>query len=567
MVILPAATAPFAGWSALRDELRGLGAQRLLRVLLRKVYAEMPQSGYSFVGDPFHNYVNHPVIARVLVRMILDGEPAGDLDAPISPAEADRLCGILAQLNELARSRHVGRDPEEVVVSGSQAFEAAVYGQWINTFELRGRHAQANREIARAWAMLRWHWPKVASTLGNIGPATIPAVPLLSAFDSLEHVTALYIAFLSEAGYIETPEKHFLHTALFPNLSQFLALYAPPARDVVGEWSAIEGDPLMGLGSPFRHEPVVALPSGALVAPDPGQVFSGFSDLLLRRAIIPLQGACESQDEAVRLLSGRLFESYAASLVSEIAALQPGVRYEPEFEMGDGTKSLDSFLISDALLLMWEFKALRLPEPNEDTLHPSGMYRWLRAVAGADDRKQRGPYKQISEFVRRWQRSPDCISRIGPATAARRGALIVVVATDPPPFLHWRRFREGVWREGLDQAAAGIDQSTLFLSINDVEELLSVGEWLRTRGQDTPSPTDLLMDYLRQCRDPQYASFHGARGFMKAGLRDFLADRFPERGAPLPTLLSRAYDECMLGVRQVAFPDGGPDHGRPSAHN
>lgn len=58
-------TSPFQGWRSIRRTGWAVGPLRALRWLLTRVHAEMGREDGTFRGDGVHNYVNHPLAARM----------------------------------------------------------------------------------------------------------------------------------------------------------------------------------------------------------------------------------------------------------------------------------------------------------------------------------------------------------------------------------------------------------------------------------------------------------------------------------------------------------------------
>lgn len=547
--------APFVGWTTLRATLTTLGPMRVLRVLMKSVRAEMDEDDGCFRGDSVHNYVNHPLVARAALKLAVELDPSlasGDADSDaLSVEQGEDLRLVLRQVNELARSSLQARRPanfDRTPRFSQEHVERIVDILWVETLRGRGRANSFKHELGRAWLLLRTYWiDRRAEVKGAVDLSL--ADPLDTVFDSMECAIALVVALLHFGGRMEDARTTLAGTAFAGHLEAVLGWYAQPAGAVVGDWVDIELFASRGIDGAFQSEPVVRLGEFGLIAPDLAMALSGIADRALSRGLANYANNGAKALESARTVLGLVFERHVQSLVEECALNSASSRFENEFKLADTTDSPDAFLVSGSEVCAFEAKATRYPAPVHDHLDRSAFLQWLREVTGERPATNRAPLEQGARFVERW--------RLGDATAvAKLGThapntfwYVIVVHEDLPPFVHWERFRDLMWRPKLGARERALDARTLFISIRDLEALVAALAWLRDVGRSSDAARVLTEWRAVWDCDEEIASSRE----LKPSLRSYVLGRFPRSAGYIPVSLSSAFRECWTATGEALF--------------
>ena len=488
-------TEPFAGWDAVRQTVSAIGPLRALRYLLLRVAEEQQHDGV-FQGDGTHNYINHPIAARAILRVWADAPAAPtvvELVQPIDAQEETEILHALRQFNELSRTRLAQSRRPDYDTHGrfSQAhIERVVEALWLQTLLARGRSNAPKYEIARAWLMLRRFWQERKEEVRGAIEHRLRE-PLDTAFQSLEHGLFLNVAAFKARGIIVSTRDMFRHTEFRDQLPTILDLYVKPAGEVAGPWADVESVAQRGIESAFQYEPLVRLGANAIVAPDLGLVLCGITDRVITSTVANYAVDGEHVLEAAQTVLGLVFERYVQRLVEECARNSRGSRFVQEFQLDDQSASPDAIIV-EAEVTLFEAKATRYPVPFADHLDAASFLGWLRKVAG-ERPGQRGPITQGARFVRKWREHDGaCERELGAFRTNTDLRYVIISAEDLPVFAHWQKFRETLWRPQLGQEEQVLDERTLFVSIHDLEALAATLIALGAR--NTPRTIGELLD-------------------------------------------------------------------------
>jgi len=535
-------TETFAGWDRLRDDIATVGPLRLLGIAVEKIHREMDGNGLRFIGDQHHNYINHPPLARVLVRMICDGVDSPRLSEATSAVEADLIGSVLHRLSSLAGARTGDDFIDRPCRSRDRVSTRSLRDAWLNTLEIGPRHNFAKAEIGRTMLMLRRFWKeREPDVLKKKGIAL--RQPLSSAFEDLDHYLWLHIQMLQSKRIVGRPEG-LLGGALDPEaLLRVVNLYVPDASEVVGTWQDIENSPVALLDNPFMDEPIVRLPDGGLVAPDPGLLTAGLPNRLLRRTLAGLvDDQCRA--EAASTLIGFAFEEYGRALLGSCE----GETFVQEFELEAGGDSPDGFLVSDGQLGQFEFKAKRHPAVTPDVLRLSGLRRWMGEVAGERRDDGKAPYQQYVRFLEEWSSGdPAVVDLLGHHEDYEDGFYALVSFDNVPFAMHWDRHRQLLWGDDLHVRQAAVDGISVFLSIAELEHLVGLVEAAANDGKQL-SALQILTDWKNWLQAGPKAVFGDQEMEMRGPLRSYLQQHYTEWFGQMPDVVGEAYDQAFAGV-------------------
>ncbi|WP_224360686.1 hypothetical protein [Hyalangium versicolor] len=528
---------PFTSWMQVRGQLKQLGPARVLRILLEMVHHHMRANQGVFVGDAVHNFINHAIVVRVLLRQIIDGNL--DLAQPVallSDAEKRVFLSVLKQLNDKANTES----------SASPSVADMVEKAWRLTLRHRGRSRSPKFEIARAWILLRRKWKEKRESILSMYDAKIQ-IPLSVAFDSLEHGLVLNFALYHGSGLVSDVGRAFEQVSFAAQLDSLLDWYVPPADAVVGDWSDIESFPGVGLSSVFSENPIVRI-GKALIAPDPSLLLADLEDRMVRRALRNFVEEGAKREEIARTMLGYVFESYVQDLVAACCAFSTDEEYIEEFEVGAGRDSPEAFA-KGPVLTIFEAKTTRFMRPFDAHGGLSDFLSWLRKIAG-ERPGSRGALEQGARFLSLWKSSStEIVSRLGAWDPSSPFYYVIVSPEDPPFVTHWSEFRAQLWRPSLEPGARELDARTIFMSIRDLEIILCTLQWLKDEGRPG-SIHSLLGEWLQQWNSPGLRISHDR---VKSGIGDFLLGKSPAVASVMPALLKSAFDEFMDQTHGLAF--------------
>src|ERR1700733_8275729 len=89
---------PFSGWTSFLERCRRVGGRRGCLVLSTAVAKDMEQNEGIFIGDAGHNFANHTLLSRILLRVWLDELAAGTVPAdPLAPEDLGTLKALLLE--------------------------------------------------------------------------------------------------------------------------------------------------------------------------------------------------------------------------------------------------------------------------------------------------------------------------------------------------------------------------------------------------------------------------------------------------------------------------------------
>jgi hypothetical protein len=558
---ISSAVAPFRGWDGLRQAIRTIGPERLLRALVRKAGSEAKESAAGFTGDALHNYLSHHIVAHILLRMLLDGEAEPmSLDAEFTSTESETIANILGQVNFLAAER-IGPPNQRPAHTKRHLFQRIVRGLWVNHLEVGSRLSSPKFEIARSWLMLRQFWPARVAQISSEVPLHLRG-PLVSAFQALEYIFLLHIAVHTRGPVIDNPTVALRMAE--GAIDRVLDLYIPDAADVVGSWDLIENEAIGTLLNPFIENPIIRLPSGTILAPDPGVLIQGISDRLLNRAVDYYADEYKSElAVAASRLLGKVFEDYACYLLTTIGAQLGNVEVKGPFNYGQPEhESPDVLWFEDQgkYLAIFECKSARLKPHSAAALELDSMYAWFARLSGAND--ERGPYEQLLRFVDDWQKGDaECVRQLGRADEERSGVYLLVSLAQPPPFANWPSFRKLLFRPMLTSAQCRADQRSLYVGIGDLE----LYALLVNSGRCKLKLSALLSEWNAQLstqpdfRKPNPNVHRGTVPTVpvpetvdtKGGLSDFLRQRFQVENLTAPAAIDAAVAGCFAEIESL----------------
>ena len=549
---------PFPGWGRYREVAATLESFPAALMLMQVCFRVMQDDDGVFVGDGLHNYDSHHVLARVLLRQWLDaGAPSCDPGTPWPAVDKETYRHLFSWSNDLTErdARARAARSEEHPPGSTEHFHRISEAAWEGALKSRLRNASPKFEQARAWALLRHYWPAARNASQTALDRGVRD-PLDTAFESSEHYLFLTVALHRAGGWIPDPVTAFAGTAL-GDVESFLQWYVPLIEDVVGDWATIEGERRTGLVSAFVDEPIVRLPDGGLLAPDPGLLWSGIEERLSRRAragLVDNHGA-----DLVGDLWGAAIERYVQDLVRDAAAPGPGSVLQP-FSFGDPGAEIESpdVPVSAKPFVGMEVKATRWSEPYEDALSLNWLCDWLEKVLGRRTSTGRGPWEQGSAFFEAWRAgSPEIVAKLGPFPGYP-GLVYAVVTPEIVPFaVHVPAFRKKLLEPGLTLELKALSNSTVFLAIDDLEVAATIAEGLGTgSGFDVVSE---LVEWKALC-ETQRPAFEDDQGRKRLLPRfgDFLVEKYPEAASGMPARLQSAMGEFWDAAAKAGFGQGLP---------
>lgn len=544
----------FPGWDPVRRDLIAVGPFRVLAHLQERAQSEL-RNGGAFGGDESHTPINHAILTRILLRLIVDAPNSITAEvAALSSTERAQVETILEQMTGLVNGAS-NQDRVEGLARGSNDLTRQIARwNWRTHLGLAGRSRVAKCEIARTWLLLRDYWPRSRGrAAGNVIPQLVD--PLVSAFDSLEHLLALYLSlFNTDRALVIEPSRYFVATQFGPLLAEVFELYVPEAADVVGTWADIEAQAAFPHRNPFRREALLRIGQQLLVAPDPGILFSGAESRMISRAVRAASAReClpeHSLLEGANTLLGYIYEDYLRDLLEEVAA-ETRESYFPEFRTTEGGLSPDAALRKNKNVLLFECKARGLPTVDEQPASLEPFLEMLRVLAG--ERSNRSPFAQLSNFFSTWRaRDAEAVSRLGRFAAGPRRC-VIVCPDNLPNVVHWRLFRDQVVAHDLGPPEREAERLVEFASIYDVEVLCSAAQMLNRR-QAAVTCFDLIERWRNSNRKTNGFDLEGSVDRLKWSLGDYLLVKHPDVNALLLPRTQDALQKAFAAATTTLFP-------------
>ncbi|MBI4814848.1 MAG: hypothetical protein HY791_01240 [Deltaproteobacteria bacterium] len=546
---------PFPGWDAFRGNLAALDPFRVLAYLLGVSQSEVKATG-AFQGNPLHNPMNHGPFCRILLRQILD-QPSS-ISATVkalSAKELERVSTALAELNGLIEEEgNRDHDPSLAAHSVELTSQIARDG-WRRHLATAGRSRVMKCEVARIWLLLREYWPRARARAGK-KDKVIPNLhdPLVSAFDSMEYVLALYVSMhCSEFAFVVEPERYFKQTDLADKLRQAFELYVPQASEVVGTWAEIEAQTPFPHRNPFRQEPLLRIDDRVLLSPDPGILFSGIEGRLIKRAVRAASATtaikADSLLEGANTLLGKMYEDYVRDLLDDLAK-DTGETYLPEFALSNRNDSPDAILRNGPSILFFECKARGLPTIVQQPAPLDDLLSQISVLAGIRDDKP--PFAQLSRFFDAWRGGDEeACSQLGRFEAGKRRCL-VVSPDNLPNVTYWRLFRDQMVATTLDKSGKEAERLVEFVSIYDLE-ILCAALRLTNNKPRTLSAFELV-ERWRTCNRRESSFFLNKKADkVKLSLGDYLLTNHPGINDVSLTRSKIALDEVFKSAGATLF--------------
>ncbi len=538
---------PFPGWQQFRADITAFGPRRLLSRLIHAAKQEVKHSG-RFIGGAVHNYTNHPIICRAALRLILDDFDATEPDdtESLTDKRRDLFLRILLAANGLGNLAVWTPLDQGGERSRRRAIAELTY---LLGFLHKDRNHTTVHEIARVWLYYRRYWDDVVRARPHQFSRNLK--PLSTAFDCIEGYLFMAASVIPKQEVrLADPATTFALTRFGAQVDQVVKWYACDAHVAVGTWFDIERYPLGGIGSVFLKHPLLRLPDGSIIAPEPGMLLGGLDARLSQRLASTYDDA--SEREEVLTLLGHCHEAHLRALLSECATYSRDELFCDEFPFGNAELSPDGFLRGSEVTI-FEAKATRTPDPpGRPKL--SDFNTWLDTAAGARPPK-RGPLDQGLRFLDAWRHNDSrVIAQLGRPPAVANINYVIVVPDPLPPIVNWMPYRRELWADQRFTAAQrGLNERTVFISIRELEYLVGTMRHLHKAGTPTTCASLLAAWHRSWPDDSKIAVVGNVSGAFKHNLTNFLSMHVPEARATTAKFIEKAFLEAMDEANRFGF--------------
>ncbi len=376
-----------------------------------------------------------------------------------------------------------------------------------------------------------------------------------TAFETMEHALLLAFSVLCNEGYVKSPANMLKNTELADKIESFISLYVPDAKTVVDDWDVLRRFPYENFDSPFREHPIVKMPDGSLICPDPGLLFTAFFDRMINRILADY----DDEKKWASSIIGALFEKYVGELL-KICAEASGETHLDEFDLrtrrdasSDSEKSPDGFL-TGRVLMSFEVKATRYPRPIEKNWKHTALIDWLGKLAGQNE--TRPPLGQGLAFFDYWSRgNKECIDHLGEFPGIDGVYYIIVSIEEIPLAVHWQDFQNKIWSTDFTKEQRKLLSRTVFLSVQDLEILACLLHGASSKGQQLKADT-LIEEWRREWRTKGLCLPVDSRGNVELNnsFGRFLIARYrPLFSKTRPEFLDRNSRRFFDAVKMVGF--------------
>jgi hypothetical protein len=537
----------FESWSSIRSKCKAVGVSRLLNFLIMKAMVEVDENDGVFIGNGLHNYLNHHVLCRLLILMIIEEGipyPPGQ-HSEFSTEELKVVVSIFGQLNDRydftekfirGKSRKKGiRNKED-----SAVIRSIINSDWKSSLNFKHRNNSSKFEIARAWMFFRHYWKKVSNRI-NVSDHKM-LHPMNSAFEAIHYELLLLAAIERYHYYIPNPKIAFQNTDFSTKVLNFIDIYIPDAVDVVTTFKDAEKYPFEGLESPFLENPIIKLPNGSLIAPEPGLLFCGIEDRFFRKVQKNFQDD-DYDKKKVRTIFGYIFEEHVCFLVKKIAEFSSHERFLPEFKYDGNSLSPECFILGKSIF-SFEAKFKRFPIPSKSTISIKSYFDWVNILTGKKD--GRPPLYQGINFFDRWSNGHrEILQQLGKRKNFSNLYYLVVSSENIPATANWFEFRNNEWGKKFDIKQKSLDKNTWFISIRDLEILASYSE------QKEISFELVFLDWIDYWSNHKALVTSEGKKQFKMTFRDFLVKGYPELANSMLTDMKAHLDEYYNEVEDI----------------
>jgi hypothetical protein len=538
---------PFSGWPDFTKELLAFPPLTSLVVLAKVVHQNAVANDGTFNNSGSHNRVTHQVFQRLMLGLLTEevGKIANTTHQDkfatlVRSGTFARLCGELGGL----RSTHPALNPKTKGPPRSQMES----GQWFTAIEQSPFVGPAKIELARTWIMYEKIWRQL------VGDSLVPPnSALFSAFTDPKYALFLGLVLWHFSGYVENPQPTLSHQLTQNQVQTILDLFTVPLDEFIQRAGALGVYPKR-FQNPFLLDPVIRLPNGALLAPDPTALFTGFEKRMLYRAL--RQGANDGGEDGFQQVStafGKVFEEYGRKVLRAIKHGAACQKYQDEFSYFVGSARMDSpdaFVLRGDTPLVFEFKSVRHPFDADAEVTAQGLTSWLNRVLGMTDK--RPPLEQGLTFFR-WLAANGANGSV--CKESLNNYLYLLVTYDDPPWCaNWPSTRMKLWPDlNLEQRA--LLNRALFVSIRDVEVAVTVAHFFATQGNPR-SLGSLVREWRTSCQGPPQTFVNGQPA-MLGSLASFLVERYPGARRHILPMHQEAFLEAFRAAADAGFPVGG----------
>lgn len=559
MRVMKYETLPFPGWPAFIDQIREIGAFTVIRLLVALSWKDFKTADNFTGSNPIHHAHNHQALCHVALRVWMDeGTPAMQR-APVVE-DARRLTILLLQMGDIVHQGFIDRPR---MTSKKNRRRQVAETMWVSALQMRHRNSRSMDEAGRTWLLLREYWSRrqydVMAREEQRKGETPPKEPMLCGFDSLEWWVFAAFSVLTKDGWIEDPAAYYASTAFAENISAQIDMNLPSVEEVIGPWDDVRHQVRNSLLNPFMEHPILRIPGGPIIAPDPAAVFSALSDRVIRR--VRDRGCAdesERQKERIATLIGYSYESYVADLVKDCGEHSVDERFQAEFTVGSNgeERSPDAFLNASNHVTMFEVKSTRVPEPPDCVANLLGLLSMMEAASGKRrlGSRTRGPLEQGTDFIRRWDESdPRILENLGNMPPS---CLYVLVSPiEWPGVIHWGQFREQFWHPLLGDAEKFLDGRVAFVNHRELELAAILLRARMTQGKPT-SFRVLLEEWMTATR--KYIVELDSNSEIRdvyGGFGDYLLSHYAEEMSQRLPMLDNAAEEIVYEAGRIAFPE------------
>jgi hypothetical protein len=540
----------FPGWSSVWAQLAAMDPRKLWLSAVRAAWKSAKAENGVFVGDAVLHFKNHSIFVRLALRAQMDGlGTEGSYDVVATKA----LLRQLSQRGEELLLAYYATVPDD---SEAHRQERIVVGSWLTALTYRGRNRSAKFELARAWILLRRKWREKRETLAEMYEAELQ-IPLSTAFDSIEGGLFLAVMMMQADGFVPDPVRALGETHLGNAAEAFVTLYSVDATTLVAGRETLEQYPAVGLENPFMAEPILRMPDGSLVAPDPGALLTCIEERLVDHALRPFIEEGGRREKLARTMRGYVFESYLADVLCEIGRASLRCRHVDEFQYAVGdqvVRSPDGFLVNDVGVIAFEAKATRFPRPIEAQLSVEALLGWMGKVAG--ELPDRLPLTQGARFVEHWiAGNAGIVAQLGPWRGHEAFSYLLVTAEDPPFIVPSPEFRDRYWHPRLGNTETALDARSSFVSIKDIE-VLHCAASVHLKAKTNFDGTRAIRDWEKHRASGPHSLVQAMNSTaieFKRSLADYLVEKYQGASTEFPDLQRDAFEELCAETRTKFF--------------
>lgn len=438
---------PFTSWADIQDSLSGIQPAPMVLAIAKFAGQSAAQNDGTIAGTGHLNPSNLHVIQRLLLQRWKDsGWSAPDFE--YDPADAiDKLSTVLRRINGL-------RDRHPAFISTSKPAARFQRLLWLTALEQEFSSRSSKHEIARTRLFNEKLWPEhpIAKAQANT-----------SAFARMHYALILYLALWRYHGQTTDLAVLFRGTTLESHASTIREVFAHDANEfLVNHPVTTYPDRFR---NPFVEQPVLRLPTGAVIAPDPTVLLTAMEHRTLMDALANGRAtARQTAFDAASTAFGQVFETYVQQLLSWLETGVGGaLTLEFKYSKNNNEVASPEAVVQGRFPLVFEAKALRFPFEQEEAWKIDSYVSWVEKLGGANN--GRAAFEQGAAFFEDVQLG---IVPGFPPGSLNDSLYIIVTYSEVPASLNWPTLRSELPLK-LSEAARALFAKTVFLSVRDLE--------------------------------------------------------------------------------------------------